>query len=79
MSRFNSSIVVFRGSSSTSIYIDYEDEERMLTSGFIHFLSFLNILKIEPGFIFCSKREVHKIFIGSFDLPNKKTVSTKEK
>ena len=31
MSRFNSSIVVFRGSSSTSIYIDYEDEERMLT------------------------------------------------
>ena len=32
MSRFNSSIVVFRGSSSTSIYIDYEDEERMLTT-----------------------------------------------
>ena len=31
MSRLYSSIVVFRGSSSTSIYIDYEDEERMLT------------------------------------------------
>ena len=32
MSRFNSSIVVFRGSSSTSIYIDYEGEGRMLTT-----------------------------------------------
>ena len=32
MSRFNSSILVFRGSSSTSIYIDYESEERMLTT-----------------------------------------------
>ena len=32
MSRLYSSIVVFRGSSSTSIYSDYEDEGRMLTT-----------------------------------------------
>ena len=32
MSRLYSSIVVFRGSSSMSIYSDYEDEGRMLTT-----------------------------------------------
>ena len=63
MSRFNSSIAVFRGSSSTSIYIDYEYEDRMLTpsrkaSGTARGIDVFQFLTTGPSYfteqIYCS-------------------------